>query len=438
MGSSPTPHGPPRGSSAALSFNGVNSYVTIADSASLDLTSGMTLEAWVKPTALTGWRDVLLKERPSGLSYALYATDPRDAGVPPNAQIVHGSLSQGAETTASAGLKLNQWSFLSATYDGSVLRMYVNGRLVGSRSVSSPIDESNGALQIGGNSVWGQYFKGLIDNVRVYNKALSQSQIQTDMTTPVPPPSSSAPLQATITGLPPLGYSPKGTTLTLGSQVSGGVGADKYSWTVTENGATVATGTASSLSFTPSSTGTYQVALTVTDSANHTASASGSVVVDLPPTVSLFDPAGQAGSAIPFTASANNPNVGEAAGFTYSWNFGDGKTDSGTSPTDSHVYAAAGTYTATVTATDSVGESGNRQHDRDRGGGLDGDDRGAAGVGIQPGGDAADAGVLGEWRRRFRHVQLDGDDGRRDGDDRHGGVAVVHADQHGDVPGRRW
>ena len=131
----------------ALSFNGVNSYVTIADSASLNLTSGMTLEAWVKPTALTGWRDVLLKERPSGLSYALYATDPRDAGAPPNAQIVHGSLSQGAETTASAGLKLNRWSFLSATYDGSVLRMYVNGRLVGSRSVSSPIDESNGACK---------------------------------------------------------------------------------------------------------------------------------------------------------------------------------------------------------------------------------------------------------------------------------------------------
>jgi PKD repeat protein len=163
-------------------------------------------------------------------------------------------------------------------------------------------------------------------------------------------------LQATITGLPSWGYSPLGTQLTLGSSVSGGVGADTYSWTVTQNGATVTTGTGSSLSFTPPSTGTYQVALSVTDSANETATASGSVVVDLAPTVSLVDPSGQAGSAIPFTASAANPNVGEAAGFTYSWNFGDGKTDSGTSATDSHAYAAAGTYTATVTVTDSVGE----------------------------------------------------------------------------------
>jgi PKD repeat protein len=167
---------------------------------------------------------------------------------------------------------------------------------------------------------------------------------------------SSLPLQAQITGLPASGYSPMGTKVTLGSSVSGGVGADAYSWTVTQNGATVATGTGSSLAFTPSSTGTYQVALTVTDTAADKVSASGSVVVDLLPTVSLVDPAGQAGTAIGFTASAFNSNAGEAAGFTYSWNFGDGATDSGTSATDSHAYAAAGTYTATVTATDSVGE----------------------------------------------------------------------------------
>src|SRR5262245_13838055 len=57
----------------ALSFNGVNSWVTIGDSSSLDLTTGMTLEAWVRPSALRGWRSVILKEKPSGLSYSLYA-----------------------------------------------------------------------------------------------------------------------------------------------------------------------------------------------------------------------------------------------------------------------------------------------------------------------------------------------------------------------------
>ncbi len=45
-------------------------------------------------------------------------------------------------------------------------------------------------LRIGGNSVWGEYFAGLIDEVRVYNRALTAAEIQQDMQTPVsgPPP----------------------------------------------------------------------------------------------------------------------------------------------------------------------------------------------------------------------------------------------------------
>ena len=46
----------------ALSFDGVNDLVTIADSATLDLTTGLTLEAWVNPTALDGWKAVIAKE----------------------------------------------------------------------------------------------------------------------------------------------------------------------------------------------------------------------------------------------------------------------------------------------------------------------------------------------------------------------------------------
>jgi len=40
-------------------------------------------------------------------------------------------------------------------------------------------------LQIGGYDIYGQYFKGMIDEVRLYGRALSQTEIQTDMNTPV-------------------------------------------------------------------------------------------------------------------------------------------------------------------------------------------------------------------------------------------------------------
>ena len=57
-------------------FDGVNDSVTVADSASLDLTTGMTLEAWVNPSrSARRWRTVLLKEQPGGLAYALYSND---------------------------------------------------------------------------------------------------------------------------------------------------------------------------------------------------------------------------------------------------------------------------------------------------------------------------------------------------------------------------
>src|SRR5439155_26115950 len=46
----------------ALSFNGTDSWVTVADADSLDLTGGMTLEAWVYPTNIDGWECVVLKE----------------------------------------------------------------------------------------------------------------------------------------------------------------------------------------------------------------------------------------------------------------------------------------------------------------------------------------------------------------------------------------
>jgi len=52
--------------------------------------------------------------------------------------------------------------------------------LTGSASVTSS------ALRIGGNSVWGEYFKGLIDDVRIYNRPLTAAEIQSDMNTPVP------------------------------------------------------------------------------------------------------------------------------------------------------------------------------------------------------------------------------------------------------------
>lgn len=160
----------------ALSFNGTSDWVTVNDSASLDLTNSMTLEAWVYPTTtMSSWRSVLLKEQSVGLAYALYANSDSNQPV--------ASLNIGSDQNLSGGsaLAANTWVHLAATYDGGTQRLYVNGSQIASKTQTGNITVSSGALRIGGNSVWSEFFKGRIDEIRIYNRALSVSEIQADM-----------------------------------------------------------------------------------------------------------------------------------------------------------------------------------------------------------------------------------------------------------------
>src|SRR4029077_20784752 len=165
----------------ALAFNG-NTLVQVPASASLNLTTAMTLEAWVNPSVTpTWWWDVIYK---GDDNYFLMASSNADTPA------LGGTWPSGDDfTTAPSGLIPGVWTHLAGTYDGSVARLYVNGVQVSTLPVSGALTSSSNPLQIGGDSFFGQFFNGLIDEVRVYNRALSQAEIRTDMTTPLVPPS---------------------------------------------------------------------------------------------------------------------------------------------------------------------------------------------------------------------------------------------------------
>ena len=134
--------------------------MTVADANALDLTTGMTLEAWVYPTANGGgaWRNVLIKERSGGGVYNLYANV--DTNVPTVRVIRAAQPRAPLDARGGTQLPLNAWSHLAATHDGITLRLYVNGTQVGSRAVSGALLTSTGVLRIGGNSIWGEFFQG--------------------------------------------------------------------------------------------------------------------------------------------------------------------------------------------------------------------------------------------------------------------------------------
>jgi Concanavalin A-like lectin/glucanases superfamily len=166
---------------SALLFDGVNDWVTINHSSSLNLTTGMTLEAWVQPAvAPVGWQTVVGKYQSGAPLYFLHASS--DSGNRPSTGVYIGG-----ERNLIGGTQLlaNIWVHLAATYDGTTQRLYVNGIQVASRPQSGQIQTSSTPVRIGGNHVWGEYFKGLIDEVRIYNRALTRTEILADMVAPI-------------------------------------------------------------------------------------------------------------------------------------------------------------------------------------------------------------------------------------------------------------
>ena len=184
LGNTGTLSGPTRTTGrygGGLQFDGVNDWVTVADANSLDLTTAMTLEGWVRPAALgTVWRTVVIKEQPGQLVYALYAgtdTASRPSG--------HVFTTSDRGLLGPSALPLNTWSHLAMTWDGLTMRLYVNGTQVSSSALTGTAQTSSSALRIGGNAVWPEWFNGVIDEVRVYNRALSAAEIAGDRDTAV-------------------------------------------------------------------------------------------------------------------------------------------------------------------------------------------------------------------------------------------------------------
>ena len=353
----------------ALQFNSTNSLVTVPDAASLRLTTGMTLEAWVNPSTVNAnWRDVIYKGNDN---FYLEATS-SNASRPDAGLIAGGTYGDAYGSTA---LPANTWSFLAETYDGSTVRLYVNGTQVGSVAHTGAIATSTNPLQIGGDSIYGQHFVGLIDEVRVYNTALTAVQIQADQTTPVTPsgpdtqpPTGPASLAATAVSGGEIDLSWPAATDNVGVsgyQVERCTGAGCSSFVQ------VATPTATSYKDTTVSAGTaYSYRVRATDSAGNLGSytPTASATTPAPDTQPPTGPASLAATAvsggeIDLSWPAATDNVG-VSGYQVERCTGAGcssfvqvATPTATSYKDTTVSAGTA-YSYRVRATDSAGNLG--------------------------------------------------------------------------------
>ncbi len=254
------------------------------------------------------------------------------------------------------------WVHLAATYDGATLRFYVNGTQVASKAQTGNLLTSTNPLQLGGDSLYGQFFQGQIDEVRVYNVALTPTQIQTDMNTPLGTNVPIVFLSTTSVGFGSqiVGTTSAPTSVTL-QNVGGAAlaissitvtGANSSNFSQTNNcGSSVGAGLSCQISvrFTPSALGARSGAITIQDSASgspHSVSLTGTGVdLLVTPATATLTP----GQTQQFSASGGSGN--------YLWSVdgvAGGSSTLGTISTTG-LYTApgvSGTHTITATTTD--------------------------------------------------------------------------------------
>ncbi len=132
----------------------------------------------MRPRSLRNWQTVLMNEKPGSYTSALYATNGSSQGK------INGWV--GDVGLYAQPIATDRWTHLTLTFDGTTAREYVDGSLVATRP--SPAAPSGpGPLRLGGNRVWSsETLDGLLDDVRIYDRALSAADIATDMATGLP------------------------------------------------------------------------------------------------------------------------------------------------------------------------------------------------------------------------------------------------------------
>lgn len=161
----------------ALKFDGVDDSVYVADSSSLDITgTQMSVEYWIELPG--GWQAGMPKP------VDIYVKGDAWVGSMNSATGKHrfnfAYFPNPYPETNRNSWDANTWYFIADVYDGSYIRMYVNGVLDVAAACSGAITVTNEHFEIGGGYGWPWFFNGTIDELAIYNYARTAEDILSD------------------------------------------------------------------------------------------------------------------------------------------------------------------------------------------------------------------------------------------------------------------
>lgn len=155
-------------------YNGTDSYIEVQDDPSLDVSGDISLEFWLYPDSsmLLGTQRILSKRFDNDIAYEIMAWSDYYAIV------------IGLSTYVTLPLKIepDEWAHIIITHgpsDSNYAKIYKNGNYIGQTLADEAITPNDTSLYIGkiGHSTAGQYWKGKIDEVRIYKKILSPAEV---------------------------------------------------------------------------------------------------------------------------------------------------------------------------------------------------------------------------------------------------------------------
>ena len=169
-------------SGQALEFDGIDDYVTIPDSPSLDINgAGITFMAWIYSPEFHNFGWIMGKGQTGPWDDMVWWLLPRSNGA------VRYAIKSGGSTIERidipVGLAIDTWQHVAVVYDGSHMRFYLNGAEADSFPKTGNLDVNDAPMLIGldGWNPWNHY-RGKIDEVKIYNRALSDEDIYAEYT----------------------------------------------------------------------------------------------------------------------------------------------------------------------------------------------------------------------------------------------------------------
>jgi Concanavalin A-like lectin/glucanases superfamily len=159
---------------SALYFNGSTNYISYHDVPSLAIGNQLTICAWIRPEVANMWYKI------AGKANSGQSDDVWSLGLAMNGGVYFGFWIGGAQyyTNCSQQVALSQWSHFAGTWDGTTIRAYCNGVLQPETvQASGTVQSSTGPLIIGELANGTYKFHGAIDELMIFNRALSTSEI---------------------------------------------------------------------------------------------------------------------------------------------------------------------------------------------------------------------------------------------------------------------